>query len=226
VLFRHVGQVLPVLRLKSRAIYNSAAAALRAAAPKRPGCCPSFGCSLAARLLLLVLLPLAAGGWLLLWRPATAPGGWLLSLAARLLPIVRLLRGARLLPSFCCPWRLVAVLVLLPLAAGCCPWRPGCCHRSAASGGWLLPLAARLLPLVRLLPGGPAAAPRSAAPGGWLLPSFCCSWRLAAPPGAWLLPSFCSPWRLASALVLPPLTAGCCLRSAAPGGWLLHSFCP
>jgi len=50
-------------------------------------------------------------------------------------PAARSLLGGRLLPSFCCPWRLAAALVLLHLAAGCC------------SGGWLLPL-------VRLLPGG------------------------------------------------------------------------
>ena len=70
----------------------------RLAAPWRPGCCPSFGCSLAARLLPLVLQPLAAG----CCPCSAAPGGWLL-------------------PSFCCPWRLAAALVLLPLAAGCCP---------------------------------------------------------------------------------------------------------
>ena len=54
------------------------------------------------------------------------------------------------------------------------------------------PLAARLLPLF------------------WAAP-----WR----PG--YCPSFCCLLRLTAALVLLPLAAGCCLRSAAPGGWLL-----
>jgi len=141
-------------------------------------CCPSCGCSLAARLFPFVWLPLAARLLplvrLLPGGPAAAPGGWLL-------------------PSFCCSWR---------VAVGCCP--------------------------------------RSSTPGGWLLPSFCCLWRLAAalvlplaagccPRSAalvgWLLPSFYCPWRLAAALVLLPMAAGYCPRSAAPGGWLLPSFC-
>jgi len=62
-----------------RLLLGGPATSLRLAAPCRPGCCPSFGCSLAARLLPLVLLPLAAGccpgGWLLPWRLAAAPGG-------------------------------------------------------------------------------------------------------------------------------------------------------
>jgi len=118
------------------------AAAPRSAAPWRPGCCsggwliplaagccprsatpggcllPSFCClwRLAAA---LVLLPLAAG----CCPRSAAPGGWLLRLAVALvlLPLAdgccprSAAPGGWLLPSFCCPWRLVAALVL-PLA--------------------------------------------------------------------------------------------------------------
>ena len=151
--------------------------------PWRPNCCPSFGCSLAARLLPLVLLSLVAGSC----PRSAAPGGWLL-------------------PSFCSPWRLAAALFLLPLAAGCCP-------RSAAPGCWLLPsFCPWRLASVVLLPMVARCCSRSTAPGGWLLPSFFCTWRLVAALVLLPLAAGCCTWRLAAALAdgCCPWRPGCC----------------
>jgi hypothetical protein len=99
---------------------------------------------------------------------------------------------------FCLYWVASRRLTVVPPI---CPWRLAAAPRSAAPGGWLLPLADGCC-LSICCPWRLAAAPRSVAPGGWLLPfnllplaagrcHSICPWRLAAATRSrsdWLIP--------------------------------------